>query len=89
MIRAYLAARWQGSALRGELDDAVQQVFVECYKDGGVLERVAGKAEPGFRAFLFGVARNGPTMPAACQLVPEVRRLRSSNSTWRAPRSPR
>ena len=35
---------------------------------------------------MFGVARSGPTIPAACQLVPEVRWLRSSTSTSSAPR---
>ena len=57
VVRAYLAARWRSSPCRHELDDAVQEVFLECFKRGGVLDR----AEPGrggFRPFLFGVARN-------------------------------
>ena len=29
----------------------------------------------------LAVARRGPTMPAACQLVPDVRRLRSRSAT--------
>ncbi len=58
VIRAYLAARWRGQSNHRELDDAVQQVFVECYKEGGVLDRVSQAHPLGFRAFLFGVARN-------------------------------
>ena len=57
IVRAYLAARWRDSPCRDELDDAVQDVFLECFKQGGVLERV----EPGrgaFRPFLFGVVRH-------------------------------
>jgi RNA polymerase sigma-70 factor (ECF subfamily) len=58
VIRAYLGARWRGSRLVEELDDAVQEVFVDCFRDGGAL----GRAEPGprraFRAFLYGVVRN-------------------------------
>jgi RNA polymerase sigma-70 factor (ECF subfamily) len=40
------------------VDDAVQDVFVECFKTGGVLERVEVDRPGGFRAFLLGVARN-------------------------------
>ncbi len=57
VVRAYLGARWRASAYRRELDDAVQEVFVDCFRAGGVLE----KADPdrgGFRAFLYGVVRN-------------------------------
>lgn len=39
MVRAYLAARWRGSPLMQELDDAVQEAFVECLRQGGGLER--------------------------------------------------
>lgn len=64
-IRAYLAARWRGSPLAQEVEDAVQVVFLECIKDGGVLSRAEdrrGAAEAahsgGFRAYLYGTARN-------------------------------
>lgn len=56
-IRAYLDRRWRGRALAMLVDDAIQDVFVECYKPGGVLERaVPGQGD--FRALLYGVARN-------------------------------
>ncbi|MBK8913778.1 MAG: sigma-70 family RNA polymerase sigma factor [Phycisphaerales bacterium] len=57
-IRAYLCARWAGNSLTEAVDDAVQDVFVECFRAGGVLQRVDASAEGGFRAFLLGVTRN-------------------------------
>ncbi|HKI31657.1 MAG TPA: sigma-70 family RNA polymerase sigma factor [Gemmataceae bacterium] len=57
VLRAYLAARWRNSPLRQDLDDAVQDVFVECLRPGGALDRVDA-TQGGFRAFLYGVARN-------------------------------
>jgi RNA polymerase sigma-70 factor (ECF subfamily) len=58
VVRAYLAARWRGSPLRADLDDAVQEVFVECFRQGGVLEAAVDGRVPSFRAFLYGVVRN-------------------------------
>jgi RNA polymerase sigma factor (sigma-70 family) len=58
MIRAYLAARWRGSALVQDVDDAVQEVFVECLRQGGGLERARPDRPGGFRAFLYGLVRN-------------------------------
>jgi RNA polymerase sigma factor (sigma-70 family) len=58
VVRAYLAARWRGSDLRFDLDDAVQEVFVECFRQGGALEAAGTGRVPSFRAFLYGVIRN-------------------------------
>ena len=58
IVRAYLAARWKGSALLADLDDAGQEVFVECFRQGGVLDAAAAGRVQGFRAFLYGVIRN-------------------------------
>src|SRR5262249_11740037 len=58
VIRAYLAARWQDSRYRQELEDGVQEVFLECFRQGGVLERANRVHAGGFRAFLYGVVRN-------------------------------
>src|SRR5438270_804413 len=56
VVRAYLTARWPS---RGEdVDDAVQDVFLECFREGGALARVDPDRPGGFRAFLYGVARN-------------------------------
>lgn len=58
VVRAYLVARWGGSAVLGELGDAVQEVFVECFRRGGALEAAGAGRVPSFRAFLYGVVRN-------------------------------
>jgi RNA polymerase sigma factor (sigma-70 family) len=57
-VRAYLAHRWLDSRLLGELDDAVQEVFLECFRSGGVLDRIREDEPDSFRAFLYGVTRN-------------------------------
>jgi RNA polymerase sigma-70 factor (ECF subfamily) len=58
VVRSYLAARWQGTSLLRELEDAAQEVFVECFKDGGVLDRADRTRPNGFRPFLYSVVRN-------------------------------
>lgn len=58
VVRAYLRARWRHRLDAQELEDATQEVFVECLREGGVLDRVQRGAGEGFRAFLFGVTRN-------------------------------
>src|SRR5947208_4049528 len=57
-VRAYLSARWRGSALRDDLDDATQEVFIECFRQGGAVEVAGVGRVPHFRAFLYGVVRN-------------------------------
>jgi RNA polymerase sigma-70 factor (ECF subfamily) len=58
VIRHYLAARWRRSAILSHLDDAVQEVFVECFKGGGILDKAVPGLPGGFRSFLYGVVRN-------------------------------
>ncbi len=58
VVRAYLAARWRTSPLRRELEDAVQEVFAECFRPQGPLDAAAAGRVPHFRAFLYGVVRN-------------------------------
>jgi len=58
VARAYLGARWRQSPLYRELGDAVQDVFLDCFKTGGVLARVEPARPGGFRAFFYGVIRN-------------------------------
>jgi RNA polymerase sigma-70 factor (ECF subfamily) len=58
VVRAYLAARWRGSGLLQELDDTAQEIFIECLRDGGLLDRARADQPGGFRAFLYGAARN-------------------------------
>jgi RNA polymerase sigma-70 factor (ECF subfamily) len=57
VVRAYLAARWRSSDHMQALDDAVQEVFVECFRQGGALDRLEPDRPGGFRAFLYGVVR--------------------------------
>jgi len=56
-IRAYLTQRWRGRGATRNLDDAIQDVFVECYKPGGVIDS-ADPMRGDFRALLYGVVRN-------------------------------
>jgi RNA polymerase sigma-70 factor (ECF subfamily) len=58
VIKAYLEARWRHSIHREELEDAVQEVFIDCFKQNGALERVDRGRRGGFRGFLYGVTRN-------------------------------
>ncbi len=57
-LRAFLGARWRTSPRSADLEDALQEIFVECFREGGVLERADAERRGGFRAFLYGVARN-------------------------------
>ena len=56
VVRGFLEARWRGTPLAGELDDAVQEVFVECLRNDGVLSR-ADPERGEVRGLLFGVTR--------------------------------
>jgi RNA polymerase sigma-70 factor (ECF subfamily) len=58
VVRAYLRARWKGGPLIREVDDVTQDVFLECFRGGGALEKVEQGRPGGFRAFLYGVVRN-------------------------------
>jgi RNA polymerase sigma-70 factor (ECF subfamily) len=58
IVRAYLANRWRGTTMIAELDDAIQEVFLECFRKGGVLDRVQDQPPESFRGFLYGVSRN-------------------------------
>lgn len=58
VIRAYLLARWRRSPLAQNADDAVQEVFVVCFRAGGALARADAELPGGFRAYLFGIVRN-------------------------------
>ncbi len=58
VVRAYLAHRWRKSRLIEELDDVVQEVFMECFRDDGVLDRIQQDRPASFRAFLYGVTRH-------------------------------
>ena len=58
IVRAYLGARWKETRRRDDVEDAVQEVFLECFRSGGALERLDRDRAGGFRAFFYGVVRN-------------------------------
>jgi RNA polymerase sigma-70 factor (ECF subfamily) len=57
LIRAFLGARWKNSSLSAEIEDACQDFFVDCFREGGPLDRVEATREGGFRPFLYGIVR--------------------------------
>jgi len=57
-VRAYLDRRWRQSPLLAEADDAVQEVFVECFKEEGVLRKADPSKGGRFRTLLFAVVHN-------------------------------
>ena len=40
------------------IEDACQEVFIECFRVNGPLQRVDHSRSGGFRAFLYGITRN-------------------------------
>lgn len=58
VVRAYLGARWRTGPIRERIDDAVQDVFLECFRDSGALQRLDETRSSGFRTFLYGIVRN-------------------------------
>ena len=56
VVKAYLAARWR--SIPQNVDDAAQDVFVECFRAGGLLEKADADRPGGFRSFLLGAVRN-------------------------------
>jgi hypothetical protein len=58
VVRSYLRARW-GSRLPAEdIEDAAQEVFIECFRTNGVLERSLEGLRGKFRSYLLGVVRH-------------------------------
>ena len=57
VARGALGGRWKGSPRAAWVEDAVQDVFVECFKPGGVLAS-ADAESGGFRGFFLAVVRN-------------------------------
>jgi len=58
VVRTYLAHRWRTSSCQDDIEDTVQEVFVECFKQNGVLDRAEPGRPGGFRALLYGVVQN-------------------------------
>src|SRR5262245_16123202 len=58
VVHFYLSSRWKRSRLLHDLDDAIQEVFLDCFRARGALGRAQRGRTGGFRAFLFGIVRN-------------------------------
>ncbi len=58
VVRRTLAVRWKGSWRAAQIEDAIQEVFLECIRPKGVLSKVDQQRAGGFRALLYGVTRN-------------------------------
>jgi len=58
VVRAYLGSRWRRHVAAERLEDAVQDVFLDCFKHGGALGRLDQTRRIPFRTFLYGVVRN-------------------------------
>jgi DNA-directed RNA polymerase specialized sigma24 family protein len=58
MIRRQLERRWRQEPLRQQIEDALQEVFVECLKPHGALVRAEQARGIGFRRFLGAVVSN-------------------------------
>ena len=69
VVHAYLATRWR--IVRHSVDDAAQDVFVECFRSGGLLEKADAERPGGFRAFLLGAVRNVARRHETHKLVAE------------------
>ncbi len=92
VARAYLSARWRASPNLAVVDDAVQDVFVACFKPDGVLDRVVADQPDGFRAFFHGVlkniarqresARGVPAVPSAEPVADETSASRAFDRAW-------
>ncbi len=75
VVRAYLGARWASGPYREQIDDAVQDVFLECLRGDGALSRL-DPSQPGkFRTFLFAVVRNVALRYEERQARERVKRL--------------
>lgn len=58
VVAAYLGARWKSPTLAQQIDDATQEVFVECFRQQGALTRAEADRSGGFRAYFYGVVLN-------------------------------
>ncbi len=57
LVRSVLCQRWKKTSLRGDVDDAVQEFFLESLKPCGALARYEERSDS-HRAYFLSVARN-------------------------------
>ncbi|MEL6713122.1 MAG: sigma-70 family RNA polymerase sigma factor [Planctomycetota bacterium] len=58
VVQGYLGQRWRGFGRQEDIEDASQQVLLECIRPDGALQNAPERAERGFRAYLYGVTAN-------------------------------
>ena len=58
VVRSFLGQRWARSPAAAQIDDAVQEVFLDLFRADGALQRLQLDGSTSFRHFLFGVVRN-------------------------------
>ncbi|MFN0207660.1 MAG: RNA polymerase sigma factor [Planctomycetota bacterium] len=58
LMKKYLHERWRDRPWLTEIDDAAQEVFVECYKKGGALDHFEEGRGDSFRGYLLSICRN-------------------------------
>lgn len=58
VVLGFLKSRWAGTRDAFDLDDAIQDVFIDCFKPNGALQRWQSGRDGGFRGYLYGVVRN-------------------------------
>jgi RNA polymerase sigma factor (sigma-70 family) len=76
-LRRWLGRRWRRGGLVAHVDDAVQDVFLECFKLDGALARVERGERGTLRRYLHGVVRH----VAARYERGAARNVRVSNSS--------
>jgi DNA-directed RNA polymerase specialized sigma24 family protein len=57
-VRRWLRSRWRGAVLASLVDDAAQEVFLECCRPGGALSRIDRGRRVRIVAYLHGVVGN-------------------------------
>ena len=57
VVRSFFCARWKLPLDHYQVEDAAQEVFLECFKENGVLQRADPERGTAFRSFFYGVAR--------------------------------
>lgn len=58
LMKRYLFERWRDRPWLTEIEDATQEVFVECYKKGGALDHFEEGRGDSFRGYLLSICRN-------------------------------
>lgn len=83
LIRQCIQARWRGSALRHDVDDAIQDVFLAFLRPGGALQSLRAIPPADADAYVRGVVRNTARMIERRAAQRKEVALDSDPATWR------